>query len=86
MYGYEMTQKVKALTAGELKITEGALYPLLHRLEAEGILEVEMENLGNRVRKYYSLTASGKKEQARSMIELEAFKNTLQLIFNPKLA
>ncbi|MCF3110505.1 helix-turn-helix transcriptional regulator [Niabella sp. CC-SYL272] len=86
MYGYEITQKVKELTAGELKITEGALYPLLHRLEAEGILEVEMENLGNRVRKYYSLTASGKKEQARSMIELEAFKNTLQLIFNPKLA
>ncbi|WP_040679548.1 PadR family transcriptional regulator [Niabella aurantiaca] len=86
MYGYEITQKVKELTAGELKITEGALYPLLHRLEAEGILEVEMENMGNRVRKYYTLTTSGKKEQARSMIELEAFKNTLQLIFNPKLA
>ncbi|ANH84090.1 PadR family transcriptional regulator [Niabella ginsenosidivorans] len=86
MYGYEITQKVKELTAGELKITEGALYPLLHRLEAEGVLNVETEYIGSRVRKYYSLTPAGKKEQARSMTELEAFKNTLQLIFNPKLA
>lgn len=86
MYGYEITQKVKEITVGELKITEGALYPLLHRLEAEGVLEVETENIGNRIRKYYSLTKTGKKEKAKAMAELEAFKNTLSLIFKPKLA
>ena len=32
MYGYEITQKVKEITKGELKITEGALYPALHKL------------------------------------------------------
>jgi DNA-binding PadR family transcriptional regulator len=42
MYGYEITQKVKAITAGELNITEGALYPAL-QAEAEGILDVEIE-------------------------------------------
>jgi DNA-binding PadR family transcriptional regulator len=31
MYGYEITQKVKELTNGELHITEGALYPALHK-------------------------------------------------------
>ena len=41
MYGYEITQKVKELTKGELNITEGALYPALHKLEAEGFLLVE---------------------------------------------
>ena len=86
MYGYEITQKIKLLTAGELKITEGALYPLLHRLEAENILQVETENLGNRIRKYYSLTPNGKKEQVKSLEELQSFTDTLQLIFNPKLA
>ena len=86
MYGYEITQKVKEATAGELNITEGALYPLLHRLEAEGILEVEMEHIGNRVRKYYSLTRAGKKEKQKAVAELENFKNTLQLLLNPKLA
>lgn len=86
MYGYEITQRVKEITAGELKITEGALYPLLHRLEAEGILEAEKENIGNRVRKYYSLTKVGTKQKSKAVEELENFKNTLQLLLNPKLA
>ncbi len=86
MYGYEITQKVKELTAGELSITEGALYPLLHRLEAEGVLEVEVENIGNRVRKYYALTKAGKKEKSKALTELENFRNTLQLLLTPKLA
>ena len=37
MYGYEITQKVKDITQGALTITEGALYPALHKLEAEGL-------------------------------------------------
>ncbi|MDE1193193.1 MAG: helix-turn-helix transcriptional regulator [Arachidicoccus sp.] len=86
MYGYEITQRVKDLTKGELNISEGALYPLLHRLEAEGILEAEMENIGNRVRKYYSLTKDGKKQKSAAMSELQNFIDTLQLLLNPKLA
>ena len=58
MYGYEITQKVKAITLGELNITEGALYPALHKLEAEGLLDVEVEKVDNRLRKYYKLTES----------------------------
>lgn len=86
MYGYEITQKVKEQTMGQINITEGALYPLLHRLEAEGVLEAEMENIGNRVRKYYSLTQQGKKEKVKAVAELENFANTLHLLLNPKLA
>ena len=86
MYGFEITQKVKLLTKDELQITEGALYPLLHRLEAEGLLEVSMENIGNRIRKYYSLTKAGKKGIVGSLNEVHNFVETLQLLFNPKLA
>ncbi len=39
MYGYEITQKVKELTTGEIMLTEGALYPALHKLETEGFVE-----------------------------------------------
>ncbi len=39
MYGYEITQKVKALTKGKIDISEGALYPILHKLEKNNILE-----------------------------------------------
>ncbi|MDQ6761069.1 MAG: helix-turn-helix transcriptional regulator [Bacteroidota bacterium] len=86
MYGFEITQKVKSITKGELTITEGALYPLLHRLEADGILEASTENIGNRIRKYYSLTRKGKKETAGSMKEIRSFVATLEIFFNPKLA
>jgi PadR family transcriptional regulator PadR len=83
MYGYEITQKVKELTSGELQITEGALYPLLHRLEDQGILRVEMENIGNRVRKYYTLTPDGEREKGKAQSELATFLQTLQILLKP---
>jgi PadR family transcriptional regulator PadR len=59
MYGYEITQRVKELSGGKILLTEGALYPTLHKLEAEGILCTETVALGKRIRKYYTLTAEG---------------------------
>lgn len=86
MYGYEITQKVKAITAGDLNITEGALYPSLHKLEAEGLLQVEVENVDNRVRKYYKLTKKGVTETVNRLAELEQFIRNMQNITNLKLS
>ena len=86
MYGYEITQKVKAMTQGELNITEGALYPALHKLEAEGVLEVEVEKVDNRLRKYYKLTEKGTTETVNRLAELEEFIKNMQTIVNPKLS
>ncbi len=85
MYGYEITQKVKDITKGELKITEGALYPALHKLEAEGVLEVEVENVDNRLRKYYKLTEKGTTETVNRLAELEDFIRNMQNLVQPKL-
>ena len=38
MYGYEITRKVEELTSGKIVLTYGALYPVLHKLESEGVL------------------------------------------------
>ncbi|MBA4258778.1 MAG: PadR family transcriptional regulator [Chitinophaga sp.] len=86
MYGYQMTQMVKEITKGELSITEGALYPLLHKLEEQGIVETETEMNGNRMRKYYSLTKAGKKQTTIAMDEMKAFMQSLEFIVNPKTA
>ncbi|WP_090223459.1 PadR family transcriptional regulator [Lutibacter maritimus] len=86
MYGYEITQKVKELTKGELSITEGALYPALHKLEAERLLDVEVTTVDNRLRKYYKLTEHGTKETVNRLAELEEFIATMKTIVNPKLA
>lgn len=84
MYGYEITQKVKELTKGELKITEGALYPSLHKLEADGLLDVEVAKVDNRLRKYYKLTEKGTKETVSKLVELENYIKTMQTLVNPK--
>ncbi|SHI89060.1 PadR family transcriptional regulator [Flavobacterium haoranii] len=86
MYGYEITQKVKEITKGELNITEGALYPALHKLEAEGLLDVEVEKVDNRLRKYYKLTEKGTTETVNRLAELEEFIQNMQTIVNSKLS
>jgi len=84
MYGYEITQKVKEITAGEIKLTEGALYPALHKLEAEGLLSTHTEIVDSRVRKYYRLTEEGGKEVTEKLNETQLFINQLQLLLNLK--
>ena len=86
MYGYEITQKVKEITKGDLHITEGALYQALHKLEAEDLLDVEVEKVDNRLRKYYKLTEKGTKETVSRLSELEEFIRNMQTIVNPKLS
>lgn len=84
MYGYEITQKVKDLTRGKIDISEGALYPILHRLEADGILDTEKVFIGKRVRKYYTVTKTGKKAAEEITAELNDFIATLSIIFKDK--
>jgi len=84
MYGYEITQKVKEVTNGEIVLTQGALYPALHKLEAEGLLETSTEIVDNRVRKYYQLTEQGEKDVVDKLKEAQNFINHLQSILNLK--
>jgi PadR family transcriptional regulator PadR len=87
MYGYEITQMVKELTGGKIQLTEGALYPTLHALEAQGILSTEVVNVGNRIRKYYSITQTGKKVAKDKVDEFSEFIGTMMdlLDLKPKL-
>lgn len=83
MYGYEITQYVKEQTAGKIQLTEGALYPTLHKLEAEGLLITEKISIGKRVRKYYTLTASGAKRANDRVEEFRNFSQTMNDLLNP---
>ena len=83
MYGYEITQEVKKLTFGKIDISEGALYPILHKLEGKGVLKTEKVYIGKRVRKYYSVTGE-KNGRKRGHEEIHDFIETLNIIFNPK--
>ncbi len=86
MYGYEITQRVKELSESQLLLTEGALYPALHKLEAEGILKTETVMIGKRVRKYYSLTTAGRSMAKDRVEELVDFIKTMSNVLQVKLA
>ena len=88
MYGYEITQKVKEITNGDIKLTEGSMYPSLHKMEAEGILMTTSETVEGRIRKYYSLTKQGQIEVETKLKEAKSFIGNLELLLNlkPKLS
>ncbi|SCY79129.1 PadR family transcriptional regulator [Flavobacterium caeni] len=86
MYGYEITQRVKELTGNKIQITEGALYPTLHALEADGLVTTETEFIGKRIRKYYSLSPKGKTKIEEKVSELADFIQTMQFLLDIKPA
>lgn len=84
MYGYEITRKVEELTEGKIKLTFGALYPILHKMESDGIVTTETEMVNNRARVYYLLSASGRASAREKIAELEEFIRTLGRLLNPE--
>lgn len=59
-YGYEMIKRIRDLSGGELEWNEGMLYPLLHRLAKQGLIEAYRgTSPTGRARKYYRLLPGG---------------------------
>src|SRR5688572_1818571 len=64
-YGYEIIRRVKELSGGQIHWTDGMLYPVLHRLEAQGAVAARWrEAESGRKRKYYSINGQGRKALA----------------------
>jgi PadR family transcriptional regulator, regulatory protein PadR len=82
MYGYELTQRVEELSNGSIKLTFGALYPILHKLETDGDVTTETEVVNNRTRVYYKLTTRGSETTKEKIKELLDFVETIQIILN----
>lgn len=62
-YGYQIIQKSKEISGGTLEWSDGMLYPVLHRLEKEGLVISQWKiSEEGRYRKYYCLTGMGRKE------------------------
>ncbi len=69
-YGYEIVQKVKEITEGKIKWKEASIYPVLKKLENNGMIKSYWKVEENqRPRKYYTLLADGKKQLEQNMQE-----------------
>src|SRR5256714_4777374 len=62
-HGWAISQRLKQISAEVLQVSDGSLYPALHKLEQEGWIASEWKpSENNRRAKYYSLTRAGKKK------------------------
>ena len=84
-YGYEIIQKVRELSGGQIEWSDGMLYPVLHRLERDGLIESEWKEADTgRERKYYSLNSDGRKALKVEQKQWLTVHNTLGKLWNLK--
>lgn len=79
-YGYELQQR---LAARGMEIEQGTLYPLLRRLEEQGLLGEEWIVEGSRPRKYYRLTDAGRTARDELEKQWNAMTAVLDALLNP---
>ncbi|MBX2930700.1 MAG: PadR family transcriptional regulator [Chitinophagaceae bacterium] len=73
-YGYEIIRNIKEASNGKFQFAEGTLYPILKKMEQSNWINAKWKTAENgRERKYYKITATGKKQ-------LEAEKNNWQSV------
>ena len=81
MYGYQMITELARRSDRTFELKEGTLYPLLHTLEAEGLVSVrEKEADTGRMRKYYRITKKGLKALAAKKEEWNFFTEKVNAV------
>src|SRR5918992_169211 len=80
-HGYEVRQLIESRSQGVLKFNASSLYPLLYRLEERGWIEGRwVEKAGERRRRYYKLTAQGRKVLAAQRVTWREFVLAVDLV------
>jgi DNA-binding PadR family transcriptional regulator len=78
-YGYAIIKRVAELSGGHLQWTDGMLYPVLHRLERNGLVAAEWgASETGRQRKYYRITEEGRAQLARQREQWQVVDETLR--------
>ena len=81
MYGYEMIKEIDLRSKGIFSFKEGTLYPILHNLENANYIESYWDDSnGGRKRKYYKITANGKKFLIEKESEWKLFSETVNSV------
>jgi DNA-binding PadR family transcriptional regulator len=82
-YGYAIIRRVRELSDGHVQWTDGMLYPVLHRLETQGAITSRWRTAENgRRRKYYALSADGRRALAAHKQQWELVNGMLANVWN----
>ena len=84
LHGYEIAKRIREVGEKSLDVAEGRLYPALHKLEVEGLIQAEwVEQEGRPARKVYSLTEAGQVELSKQRKAWRIFADSVDAILSP---
>jgi DNA-binding PadR family transcriptional regulator len=76
-YGNRLIEEIGRITEGAVSANPNTIYPLLRELEGQGLIEGRWEHPDRRTRRYYSITAAGRREHRRLLAEVEPFLDSV---------
>jgi PadR family transcriptional regulator PadR len=81
MYGYQIVKEINARSSGYFEFKEGTLYPALHRMEREGLVEGRWQNTpGGMRRRYYYITLKGRFVLTDRQAEWQRFSRAMNSV------
>jgi DNA-binding PadR family transcriptional regulator len=76
-YGNHLIQGIEEMTQGVISVNPNTMYPLLRKMETDGLVEGRWELPDRRTRRYYSITPAGRREYKRLVKEVEPFLDSV---------
>ena len=87
MYGYQLVKEMDKRSSGYFRLKEGTLYPALHRLERDGLIDGYWQmSPGGQKRRYYQMTAKGLTRLESMLNEWSLFTKAVDLVARPDIA
>ena len=81
IHGYAISHRIQQISRQVFQLTQGSLYPALHRMEEQGFLKAEWKATETgREAKYYTLTKKGKKQLDVEMRHWDELSSAVKLI------
>lgn len=85
LHGWAISQRLKQISGDVLQVSDGSLYPALHKLEQEGWIQAEWKpSENNRRAKYYSVTRLGRQELKKETANWRRLSAAISLIVELK--
>lgn len=84
-HGWAVSQRLKQISGDVLQVSDGSLYPALHKLEQQGLIKADWKPTeNNRRAKYYSLTRLGRKELEKEAANWRRLSVAISLVVDLK--
>ncbi len=83
-YGYALIRELKSRSSGYFRFREGTLYPALHRMEKEELIEGRWQTLPNgQERRYYYITERGREALEHKLLTWSDFSAAVKSVLTP---